>query len=535
MVVFSSKRNIILTGFMGTGKSTIGRLLAETLQRPFVDMDVQLEAHFGKPIAAVFAQDGEATFRAAESQLCTRLAQQTGLVISTGGGALVNPANRQTLGQTGVLICLQASAEAILQRVEHTTDRPLLPGDRAERSQRIQTLLNARRTAYGAIPHQVETTGQTPEQVLSQIGGILAAETEAPGMTRIPVQIPPDPYTICAGDGLLAYAGQILRNRQLRPGPAAIVTNSMIAEQHLAPLVQSLQSADFEPVVCYVPEGEQHKTLATVATLYDQFLAAKLDRNSPILALGGGVIGDMTGFAAATYLRGVPFVQIPTSLLAMVDASVGGKTGVDLPQGKNLIGAFKQPAVVIMDTAVLQSLPVAELRSGMAEVIKHGIIGAPALFEALEAHGPDNLKHLVVDAVRVKVAVVEEDPLEQGRRAVLNLGHTFGHAIEQVSNFSIRHGEGVAVGTLAATHMAASLGRCAPGLVARVYNTLSRAGLPVQFSGYDIHAVMAAMGHDKKRAGKMLRFIIPQALGDVVIINDPGAEYVKAALEQVLV
>lgn len=527
-------KNIILTGFMGTGKSTIGRLLAQQLQRPFIDMDVELEQRLGKPIAAVFAQEGEGAFRAAESDLCQELAQKVGLVISTGGGALVNPANRQLLGASGVLICLNASVDEILNRVAQNSDRPLLPGDREERRQRSERLLVARRDAYGAMPHQIETTGKTPAQIIREIEAILAAEAEAPGMTRIPVHIPPDPYDICVGEGLLAHAGPLLRNRRLRPGPVAVISNHQVAEQHAEPLMQSLRQGGYEPTLCLVPEGEQHKTLATIATIYDHLLAAGLDRNGAVIALGGGVIGDMTGFAAATYLRGVPFVQIPTSLLAMVDASVGGKTGVDLPQGKNLIGAFKQPAVVIMDTQVLQSLPPAELSAGMAEVIKHGIIGAPALFAELESYGPGNWKHLVVDAVRVKVAVVEEDPLEQGRRAVLNLGHTFGHALEQVSQYRIRHGEGVAIGTVAATYMAAQLGRCDPVLVNRVRNTLQKAGLPVQFAGYPIDEVIAAMGHDKKRAGKTLRFIIPQAIGDVVIISDPGIEYVRDALGFVL-
>jgi 3-dehydroquinate synthase len=283
-----------------------------------------------------------------------------------------------------------------------------------------------------------------------------------------------------------------------------------------------------------VPEGEQHKTLATVADLYTQFLAAGLDRASTVLALGGGVVGDMAGFAAATYLRGVPFVQAPTSLLAMVDASVGGKTGVDLPQGKNLVGAFKQPQLVIMDTAVLSTLPSDEFRAGLAEIVKHGIIGAPRLFEQLEHEGPINLVQLVADAVRVKIAVVEEDPYEKGRRAVLNLGHTFGHALELVSEYTLRHGEAVAIGIVAAAHMAVELGRCAPEVAARITELIERLGLPVAAPGYDVEAVYAAMSHDKKRAGKKLRFIIPQAIGDVVVIDDPGEEVVRRAIGRVV-
>jgi 3-dehydroquinate synthase len=528
------RNNIILTGFMGTGKTTIGQALAGRLGRTFVDMDTRLESHFGKPIAQVFAQEGETVFRAAESALCRQLAQEQGLVVSTGGGALVNPQNRQILGETGVLICLTATVDEILRRVEAADDRPLL-GDRAERRARIEPLLRSRRPAYEAMSHQIDTSGRTPEEVVTLVLDALAGESEAPGMTRMAVHAPAGDYDICIGDGLLAQAGRLLVKRRLRPGPAAIVTNPMIAPYYGETLAQSLASTGFEPHLCLVPEGEQHKTLSTIATLYEQFLQAGLDRSSPVIALGGGVIGDMAGFAAASYLRGVPFVQIPTSLLAMVDASVGGKTGVDLPQGKNLVGAFKQPAAVIIDTGVLQTLSPAEYSAGMAEVIKHGVIAAPQLFQQLEEGEPPNRKHLVANAVRVKVQIVEEDPYEQGRRAVLNLGHTFGHAIELVSNFSIRHGEAVAVGMVAATHLAAGMGRCAPGLVERIARTLDRHGLPVQLAGYDHDAVLAAMGHDKKRAGKTLRFIIPQAIGDVVVVDDPGATLVRQALAQVLV
>jgi 3-dehydroquinate synthase len=253
-----------------------------------------------------------------------------------------------------------------------------------------------------------------------------------------------------------------------------------------------------------------------------------------VISVGGGVIGDMAGFAAASYLRGVPFVQAPTTLLAMVDASVGGKTGVDLPQGKNLVGAFKQPAAVLMDVAVLATLPSDEFRSGLAEVVKHGVIGAPRLFTQLEEEGPANLLQLVADAVRVKVRVVEEDPYERGVRATLNLGHTFGHAIEQVSRYQMRHGDAVAVGMVAAANMAAALGRCDAALAARIRDLLERLGLPVSVAGHNVAAIHAAMAQDKKRSGKKLRFIIPQALGDVVVIDDPGDDVVAQAIASVV-
>ncbi len=527
-------QNITITGFMGTGKSTVAALLAQRLGRPLVDMDQQLVTHFGKSIPEIFAQEGELAFRQAEAQLCRQLAQEQGLVIATGGGALVNPENRQLLAQSGPIVCLTASVDEILDRLESARDRPLLPQDREARRQQIQALLEYRRAAYASIPLQVETTGRSPEAILEAVLEALAGHQEAPGMSRITVPTPQGSYHICLGEGLLAQVGRLLVNRGIRPGKAAIVTNPDVGPHHAEPVAASLEAAGFQPVLCTVPEGEQHKTLATVATLYDQFLAGGLDRHSPVLALGGGVVGDMAGFAAATYLRGVPFVPIPTSLLAMVDASVGGKTGVDLPQGKNLVGAFKQPRVVIIDPAVLSTLPGEEFRAGLAEVVKHGIIGAPALFQQLEGARPASLGQLIPEAVQVKVDVVAQDPFEQGRRAVLNLGHTFGHALELVSQFRLRHGEAVAVGLVAAAEMAAILGRCDPALVSRIRALLERLGLPVALPGYDLDAVHQAMAHDKKRKGRTLRFVIPQALGDVVVIDDPGEAVVQEALGRVI-
>ncbi len=533
-VPITDSANLTITGFMGTGKSTVGSIFAERLGRPFVDMDERLEAELGKTIAEVFADDGEEVFRLAEARLCQQLAGETGLVIATGGGALVNDENRQVLAESGPIVCLTAGIDTVLERVEAFEDRPLLPGDRAEKRQNIERLLLSRREAYARIPLHVPTDGIDAAAVADRVLDTLAGNDEIPGMTRITVPTPEGHYHICLGAGILAQAGRLLANRHLAKGQAAIVSNEDVAAHYAETLSESLRQEGYAPVLCTVPEGEAHKTLATIQGLYDQFVAAGLDRRSPIIGLGGGVIGDMAGFAAATYLRGAPFVQVPTSLLSMVDASVGGKTGVDLPQGKNLVGAFKQPAVVIIDPDVLAELPAAEFRAGLAEIVKHGILGAPELFRQLEKEGPTNLTQMIADAVRVKVDVVIEDPFERGRRATLNLGHTFGHAIEQVSGYRLRHGEAVAVGTVAAARMAVALQRCEQSTAERIEDCLERLGLPTSASGLDLDEVYAMMFQDKKRQGKMLRLIIPQDIGDVVIIDDPGADFVRTALASVL-
>jgi 3-dehydroquinate synthase len=287
--------------------------------------------------------------------------------------------------------------------------------------------------------------------------------------------------------------------------------------------------------------------------LYEQFLAGGLDRDGTVLALGGGVTGDVAGFAAATFMRGVRLVQVPTTLLAMVDSSVGGKTGVNLPQGKNLVGAFKQPALVVIDPHVLATLPVEETRSGMAELIKHAIIGDAHLFADLEAaaaesrsanHPTSNfqpptsnfqssfsiLHSHIVRALRVKIAIVEEDPLEQGRRAVLNLGHTVGHALERLSGFRLRHGEAVGIGIAAAVQLATELGRAAPALVDRIERALVAWGLPVACPPFAADEIWEALAHDKKRRGGALRWVLPHAIGEVEIIEDVPREVVEAVM-----
>lgn len=521
--------NIVLTGFMGAGKTVVGQAVAERLGRWFVDMDAAIERTAGKPVSAIFAQDGEAAFRHMEAKLCRELAGERNLVIATGGGALLSAANREALARNGVVICLHAPAEVILERLEEAVDRPLLAGP--DRRERIEALLAERAAAYAAIPHQIDTAGLSVEQVAERV--IRLAQRAGPGPTRIAVSYPGGSYDIVIGDGALTELGQRMLSADLHPGRCAVVSNPAIAAAHAARLVEGLAAAGFDPAVVEIPNGEAHKTLATVAGLYDAFVAAGLDRRSPVIALGGGVVGDVAGFAAATYLRGVPFVQVPTTLLSMVDASVGGKTGVDLPQGKNLVGAFKQPALVLIDPETLHTLPSDEFRSGLAEVIKHGMIDDPGLFEVMEGRAVLPLSELVTRAVRVKVAVVQEDPFEQGRRAVLNLGHTFGHAFETLSGYQLRHGEGVSIGLAAATRLAARLALCEPALVERVESALDRLGLPVRAPGFAPGEIMAAMGADKKRVGRRLRFVLPRAVGDVDVFDDVAAGDIVHTLQDV--
>ncbi len=365
-------------------------------------------------------------------------------------------------------------------------------------------------------------------------------------MQTITVTHPTGSYPLYLGENALVHTGAWLAQLGYK-GRCAVVTNPTVARLHAEALLGSLHAAGFEVVRITIPDGEQHKTLDTVADLYDELILAKLDRRSPVLALGGGVVGDTAGFAAASFLRGVPFVQIPTTLLAMVDASVGGKTGIDLPQGKNLVGAFKQPEMVILDAAVLATLPAAEYRAGMAEVVKHGIIAAPELFAQLEIRSREYEVgsaekmsasssrllpvSLLAEAVMVKVQVVQEDPFEQGRRAVLNLGHTFAHAFERLAQFEMRHGDAVAMGLVCAAQLAVRLGLCAGDTAARITNLLAQIGLPTAPPNFPPEKIWAAMFTDKKRQGNTIRFILPRAIGNVDIFDNIEQADVLAVLK----
>jgi len=339
---------------------------------------------------------------------------------------------------------------------------------------------------------------------------------------NINVASPEFDYTIKIGSGLLDKIGEYVP-----AAPSVVITNTTVASFYGKRLPQLLPNSS----VITMPDGEQYKTLETVNGLYPELVTAGLDRSGTIMALGGGVVGDTAGFVAATYMRGVRFVQIPTTLLAMVDSSVGGKVGVDLPQGKNLVGAFKQPEVVIIDPDVLATLPEREWRCGMAEVIKHGFIADEQLLQP-ELWDKTQAEILIARAVAVKVKIVQEDPYEKTVRAYLNLGHTFAHAIERVSQYSWPHGEAVGVGLVAAARLSYVLGLCSAELSEKVEKVVSTVGLPTRIGDLDPAELFAAMGSDKKWQAGHSRFVLLKAIGQPVIAHDVEAGVVIETLRQ---
>jgi 3-dehydroquinate synthase len=513
---------IYLYGPSGSGKTSLGHLLAAQLDRPYLDLDEQIESQAGRSIPEIFSQEGEVGFRIRErAALAESVAGRPG-VIALGGGALLEVENRRLAENTGRVVCLTAGLETLVDRLSaDANQRPLLAGSGSPAQvlrQRLKELLARREAHYASFPIQIDTTQRTLEQVAWELQ-IRLGDFRITGMGPS--------YDALVRPGGLDRLGALLQARGLS-GPLTLVSDSNVAPLYASLALASLRAAGFAVYLIELPAGEQYKTISSVERLWSGFLEAGLDRSSAVLALGGGVTGDLAGFAAATYLRGVRWVGLPSSLLAMVDASLGGKTGADLPQGKNLVGAFHPPALVLADPALLHSLPVGELRSGLAEVVKHGVIGDPELFRLCEQGWQAvnaNLAEIVRRAMAVKIRVIEQDPYEQGQRAALNLGHTLGHAIELASDFRLRHGEGVAIGMLAATRYAQRIGLAAPGLADRIEAALAGLGLPVALPpGLDRERILAGIGVDKKRKAGKVRLALPVEIGQVQVgipLEDP--------------
>jgi 3-dehydroquinate synthase len=375
-----------------------------------------------------------------------------------------------------------------------------------------------------------------PAKVFTKRLAIRKTEAKQQPMQKIDVKLGQNSYSIIIGAGILSQTGAKLKGLGLKD-KAVIITNPAVNKLYGAAVKHSLTNAGFKTTLLEVPDGEKYKTLESAGKLYRQLAESGAERSTPILALGGGVIGDLAGFAAATYLRGVPLVQLPTTLLAQCDSSIGGKTAVNHKQLKNEIGAFYQPKMTISDVLTLKSLPKDEFTNGLAEVIKHAVIKDERFFVYLEKN-LDRIKSLddnVLEAVaaksaRIKVEFVESDEKDTGLRNILNFGHTIGHAVESASNFQVAHGQAVSIGMMAAANLAVKLELMDAGNVTRLKNLLNKAGLMTKLPQVDVKQVMLAMQYDKKVQDGKIRFVLPRAIGQVFITDDVSAAVIEKVL-----
>jgi len=581
--------NIIITGFSGTGKSLVAREIAGQLGWDFIDTDNEIVSLAKKPIAEIFSSDGEGKFRKLEREAIKRASRHSHRVIATGGGAIVDPQNRAKLARNGFLVCLEARPETIYQRLfqewSHGSEiRPLLEGDNP--LEHIRQLKARRQPYYDDVDLVINTDDLSIDDVAKEVvkGWRLlrfarndkekarndtppviarsAATKQShapPGLPRLRlamtekakagndvaedvacwVETATQTCPIFVGYGSLGRLGEKLK-KVGSSRVAIVISDGNVSRLYGDRVQEILKAAGFAVNSFVVPPGEESKSINTAIDIYNFLIKKRVERDDILIALGGGMIGDLAGFVAATYLRGIPWVQVPTSLVAMVDASIGGKVAVNHHEGKNLIGAFYQPNLVLADTQTLATLPKRELTSGWAEVVKYGLILDKEFFEFLESSAgrlikleQDVVSKAIIRSASLKAQVVSQDEKERGQRIILNYGHTVAHGLEAATRYShFLHGEAVAIGMMGAAKLSQKSGILPANVVKRQQSLLQKFGLPTTFSSTGLAEIAKAMEVDKKTRAKKIRWVLLEDIGKTAIRANVPQQDVLAVLEE---
>lgn len=544
--------NIYLIGFSGTGKSTAGALTADLLGWIFLDTDEMIASQAGRSIADIFQEDGESAFRRLERSVLESISRGQHQVVSTGGGIVIDERNRRIMEATGVIVCLEARADTIYRRLSNPAEidgpqavRPLLL--HSDPLRRITSLKTDRQALYAQAHWTIHTDRLSAAEVASETARAwnrLAPKAD-PDSTHddalaATVRTSSGDYPVWVGWGLAETIGQRVKTR-IGPGAAYVITDAN-AQRHARKAQMSMEAAGIPSHLFVMEPGEMHKSMATLSHIYRWLAERKAERGHLIVAVGGGVVGDVGGYAAATYLRGMPLVQAPTSLVSMMDASIGGKTAVDLPQGKNLVGSFKHPEFVLADVEALSTLPARALVSGWTEAIKHALILDEPLLrvfeenvEAISTLNPEIASGALRRSVAIKAKVVSQDERETlGIRALLNYGHTTAHAIEAATGYDrYLHGEAVGIGMTAAAHIANWMGMLTSEELRRQCSVLEAYGAPLAYDGVDPASIRDAMSMDKKTVGGKIRWVLLDGIGNAVTRSDVPSELVDRALREV--
>jgi shikimate kinase / 3-dehydroquinate synthase len=505
--------NVVLVGFMGTGKSTVGPILARLLNRPFVDLDDEIVKDAGRPVAEIFALEGEDGFRKRESRVLQRTLDRDDCVVAVGGGAPRNDFNWERIRKGNRVVALTAEPAELERRLNGSIDRPLL---RPDVPTAIASLLKDRVRRYFEADLVVSTDGVAPEVIAQRLNERLAGT----GLERVPIEVSDSLHEATVGVRLRPLIASTLSRLRVS-GTVVIVSDPVVAEAHGGVLIDELASAGIEIKLHLVPVGEAAKSMDVLAGIYDALAAAGVDRTGALLAFGGGAVGDVAGFAAATWMRGIRYIQIPTTLL---------------------VGAVHQPSAIFCDLDYLASLPDDEYRAALAEIVKAGVIADRAFFDwlsgnlaALLGGEPSVLREAIARAIRIKAGVVASDPYERGPRAILNYGHTLAHALERALGYGqLRHGEAVAWGMAVAARLSVMSMRC-PASAAESQDALLRGcGLLSTRPAVSRADLIEAMGHDKKsRDGKVL-WVLLRDIGRVEYDRPVNASTVEAALSEVI-
>ncbi len=549
-----SADRIFLIGLSGSGKSTVARLVADALGWDAADTDRMIEATAGKTVSELFAAEGEARFRLREIAALEQVCRTERVVVATGGGAPTTAEGRLCIGRgfSTWLAVTPGIAAARLCDDEAGEARPLLLDDP---QRRLEAQLVARRAVYQLADAVIDVDGMSPPRVAAEVvrlwresramaapvsrmatGDPREGELGTAAVVRTPAAS--STYPVIVRKDALHDVGRICHAAGLA-GRAFVITDDSVGPLYLPALDAALGEAGFGRVVVTIPSGEEHKTLATLASVLDRMLADRVERSDFVVCLGGGVVTDLGGYAAATILRGIDFVHVPTTLLGMVDAAIGGKVAVDHPRGKNMIGVFAQPRAVVIDPSVLATLPPRQIHAGWAEIIKHGLILDEQLTVALESRAGDPSALMATDliarSVAIKVAVVSADEREGGLRTLPNYGHTLGHAIEAATGFSrYLHGEAVAIGMHAAGRIAVDIGMLSPAELDRQQALIRAYGLPETAPGLDVDSVLDATRADKKVRAGSVRWVLLDRVGNAVIRADVPDAVVRRAAAAVL-
>lgn len=537
-----SRRSIVLVGLMGAGKTTIGRRLADRLRLPFIDADVEIERAAGCSIAEVFRLYGEAAFRDGERRVIRRLLEGPPMVLATGGGAYMDAQTRALVRERSVSVWLRCSLPVLLSRVIGRTHRPLLNTESPHIV--LSRLMDARHPIYAEADIIVDCGEYNVDHSTTRVIEALAHSRRP---VSLPVALSHTSYDILIGTDLLQRAGALLAPL-LPQKKAVIITDSNVETLYLERLQNSLSETGITFRTHVIMPGEASKSFKTFESIIDSILEDGIERKTAIIALGGGVVGDLAGFIAASTLRGLPFVQIPTTLLSQVDSSVGGKTGINTRWGKNLVGAFCQPLTVLADVSTLQTLPPRELKAGYAEIVKAGLIGSRRLFRWCELNGKAVLEgnteaqtEAVRQACAFKTEVVAADEREQqasNGRALLNLGHTFGHALEAEMGYDGRllHGEAVSVGMQLACALSVRLGLCPAADYERLTAHLHALEMPAHVRdlpySFSARTLITHMQRDKKMQDGKLSFVLLRGIGEAFTSRDIDDHLVHEVLTE---
>ena len=544
--------NIFLVGFSGTGKSEIGPIVSNILSYKFIDLDTEIVKYFNKSIDKIFSEDSEEVFRMKESELLKYYGSSSQFVIATGGGVITSNDNYELMKSRGFIVCLEATPQTIFNRLtsENSKDeiRPMLKDNLSIDS--IMNIKNKRQQYYAKSDWTIHTDNLTPYQSAEEVSKIYNTFVNLDASKFIQKDMKANlagmvTYSngacpIYSGWDIYADIPKIFSQLDIQGNLFLISDRNVYSlygeevEKFIASTGKKVFSYELEP-------GEQNKTFDSISNVYSWLAESKAQRRDTIVALGGGVVGDMAGFVAATYNRGLGFIQIPTSLAAMVDASVGGKTAVDLPEGKNLVGAFYQPKVVIADVSTLKSLPHRETMEGWAEAIKHGLILDKQLFEVFENRyqelldlEPNLTTDVVKRSIQIKAEVVSQDEKEtRGIRTLLNYGHTIGHGLEAATGYhQLLHGEAVSIGMMGAAMIGNRMGITNSSILERQLSILKKFDLPISFNNINIESIKSAMSLDKKAVGSSINWVLLSEIGHAEVNSNVDNSVVDNVLEE---